>query len=39
MTLLRPSIEYKKQILEYKNEFIGNGDNLAGTSYLEKMEY
>jgi len=35
---LRPSMEYKQQILEYKNEFIENGDNLAGTSYLEKYD-
>lgn len=28
MRLLRPSIEYKEQVLEYKNEFIENGDDL-----------
>jgi predicted acetyltransferase len=38
MRLLRPSMEYKQQVLEYKNEFIENGDILAGTSYLEKYD-
>lgn len=38
MRLLRPSIEYKQQVLEYKNEFMVNGDNLAGTSYLQKYD-
>ncbi|MBU3183004.1 GNAT family N-acetyltransferase [Clostridium psychrophilum] len=38
MRLLRPSIEYKKQITEYKNEFMENGDDLAGTSYLQNYD-
>ena len=38
MKLLRPSIEYKQQVLEYKNEFMLNGDNLAGTSYLQNYD-
>ncbi|MGH4120361.1 GNAT family N-acetyltransferase [Clostridium sp.] len=38
MRLLRPSIEYKHQVLEYKNDFMVNGDNLAGTSYLDKYD-
>jgi len=38
MRLLRPSMEYKKQVLEYKNEFIKNGDDLAGTSYLRNYD-
>jgi predicted acetyltransferase len=38
MRLLRPSIEYKQQVLEYRNEFIENGDDLAGTSYLRKYD-
>lgn len=38
MRLLRPSMEYKQQILEYKNEFMENGDDLAGTSYLQKYD-
>ncbi|MBZ9623659.1 GNAT family N-acetyltransferase [Clostridium sp. FP2] len=38
MRLLRPSIEYKQQVLEYKNEFMVKGDNLAGTSYLQKYD-
>jgi len=38
MRLLRPSIEYKQQILEYKREFIENGDDLAGTSYLQEYD-
>ena len=38
MRLLRPSIEYKQQVLEYKNEFMENGDDLAGASYLQKYD-
>lgn len=38
MKFLRPSIEYKQQILEYKNEFIENGDSMDGTSYLAKYD-
>lgn len=38
MKLLRPSIEYKQQVLEYKKEFIENGDDLAGTSYLRNFD-
>jgi len=38
MKLLRPSMEYKQQVLEYKNEFIKNGDDLAGTSYLRNYD-
>ena len=38
MRLIRPSIKYKQQVLEYKNEFIENGDNLAGTSYLQNYD-
>jgi predicted acetyltransferase len=38
MRLLRPSMEYKQQVLEYKNEFIENGDDLAGTSYLQRYD-
>ncbi|AAK80441.1 putative acetyltransferase [Clostridium acetobutylicum] len=34
MKLLKPSIKYKNQVLEYKKEFIKNHDTLAGTSYL-----
>ena len=38
MKLIRPSIEYKQQVLDYKNEFIENGDDLAGTSYLQNYD-
>jgi len=38
MKLLKPSMEYKQQVLEYKNEFIENGDDLAGTSYLRNYD-
>lgn len=38
MRLLRPTIEYKQQVLEYKNEFLKDGDDLAGTSYLQKYD-
>lgn len=38
MKLLRPSMEYKDQVLDYKNEFIQSGDDLAGTSYLRNYD-
>lgn len=38
MKLLRPSMEYKQQVLDYKAEFIKNGDDLAGTSYLREYD-
>ncbi|MCD2348696.1 GNAT family N-acetyltransferase [Clostridium guangxiense] len=38
LLLSRPSIQYKQQVLEYKNEFIEDGDDLAGTSYLEEYD-
>ena len=38
MRLLRPSILYKQQVLEYKREFIDSGDDLAGTSYLRNYD-
>ena len=38
MKLLKPSIGYKQQVLEYKKEFIENGDDLAGSSYLRKFD-
>ncbi|WP_234117288.1 GNAT family N-acetyltransferase [Clostridium hydrogenum] len=36
--LVKPSMEYKNQVLQYKSEFIQNGDDLAGTSYLEEYD-
>jgi predicted acetyltransferase len=36
--LIKPSIEYKQQVLDYKNEFIEIGDDLAGTSYLQRYD-
>ncbi|HEY5560875.1 MAG TPA: GNAT family N-acetyltransferase [Clostridiaceae bacterium] len=38
MRLLRPSMEYKHQILEYKKEFIEVCDVMAGTSYLQRYD-
>lgn len=38
MILIKPSMEYKQQVIEYKNEFIEDGDDLAGTSYLEEYD-
>jgi predicted acetyltransferase len=31
-------MEYKQQVLEYRNEFMKNSDNLAGTSYLQRYD-
>lgn len=38
MRLIRPTLEYKEQVLGYKNEFLAKGDNLAGSSYLQKYD-
>jgi predicted acetyltransferase len=38
MKLLRPSMEYKDQVMNYRSEFIKNGDDLAGTSYLKRYD-
>ena len=38
MVFIKPTIEYKQQVMEYKNEFITNGYNLAGASYLERYD-
>jgi len=38
MKLVKPSTKYKSQVMEYRNEFISNGDDLAGTSYLRQYE-
>lgn len=33
--LMLPTEEYKEQILEYKNEFLANGDSMDGTAGLK----
>lgn len=38
LLLVNPSMEYKNQVLKYKNEFIQDDDDLAGTSYLEEYD-
>ena len=38
MKLVRPSMEFKDQVMEYRNEFLTNGENLAGSSYLSRYE-
>lgn len=38
MRFIKPTIEYKQQVMEYRNEFIKNGDNLAGASYMERYD-
>ncbi|WP_026884719.1 GNAT family N-acetyltransferase [Clostridium akagii] len=38
MRLLRPSMEYKEQVLEYKKGFMENGDDMAGASYLQNYD-
>lgn len=35
VNLIKPSIEYKEQVMEYRNQFITIKDNLAGASYLQ----
>ncbi len=38
LKLVLPSPEYKKQILDYKKEFIENDDSMDGTSGLRNIE-
>lgn len=38
LRLILPSSEYKDQIMEYREEFLRNGDMLHGTGGLEKAE-
>jgi len=35
LKLIAPTKEYEKQISDYKNEFLINGENMAGTGGLE----
>ncbi len=35
LKLIAPTKEYENQILDYKNEFLINGENMAGTAGLE----
>lgn len=38
ITLIFPSEEYEKQVLDYKNEFEANGDSMDGTGGLKKAQ-
>lgn len=38
MKLVRPSMEFKDQVMEYRNEFLTSGESLAGSSYLSRYE-
>ena len=38
LRLILPTSEYKNQIMEYREEFLRNGDVLHGTGGLEKAE-
>jgi len=38
LKLIRPSNQYDQQVMGYRQDFIKNGDNLAGTSYLQKYD-
>ena len=38
MKLVRPSMEFKDQVMEYRNEFMINGESLAGSSYLNRYD-
>lgn len=38
MKLIKPSVNYKDQVMAYRREFLESGDNLSGTSYLEDYE-
>ena len=36
--LIRPTIEYASQIIEYRQEFLDAGDSMAGTGPLRRFE-
>lgn len=38
LELIMPTLEYKTQIMNYKKEFIENGENMHGTSGLKNAE-
>ncbi|WP_160687212.1 GNAT family N-acetyltransferase [Clostridium sp. C2-6-12] len=38
LKLILPTPKYKKEILEYKNEFLESGDSLDGTAGLKDIE-
>lgn len=38
LTLVIPTPKYEKQILEYKKEFLENGDSMDGTAGLRNIE-
>jgi len=38
LKLIRPTIDYETQVMDYRNEFINNGDDMAGTSFLRNYE-
>jgi predicted acetyltransferase len=38
LKLILPSPKYEKEILEYKNEFLENGDSMDGTAGLKDIE-
>jgi predicted acetyltransferase len=38
LKLVLPTPEYKEKLMDYKREFIENGDNMAGTAGLKNAE-
>lgn len=38
ITLVFPMREHEEQVMDYKNEFLANGDTLHGTAYLRSCE-
>lgn len=38
LLFVKPKIEYKSAILEYKQEFIDNSDSMDGTAGLRDIE-
>ena len=37
LKLVKPTLEYKEQVMEYRMRFLENGDQLHGTARLEEV--
>lgn len=38
LILVKPSIDYKEKVYEYRKEFRDNNEHMYGTSSLERFE-
>lgn len=38
LKLVKPTLEYKEQVMEYRRKFLENNDQLHGTARLEEVD-